>query len=413
MNQIEQTCRVLSNSESVSLPASNTIRLAVHCTGSLNSEHLKRAWMFVGREAPGLAGTISVREGRYVFHHDPEKAGLVTCKQRHEDDLKGYLTLDELDAVAAIEICRIADDRHIVSLLVRHAIADGRYCLHAATRMWELYCELSDGIEPRLHPPILARPLEAILEERGFPQHSRRKPSISPLPVYYCAPMWEGRHLSKLCHSHVLLDRDMTHALSIRCKESSITMHGAIAASLVLSQRQSRTDLQSFSVSSIVDLRSRIEPQMHPIEGTYVLGYSTTEVDMRLYSDIVSIAKLIADNMKMDIQSGAAHESGIANADLQSNGAAPTLLSNLGVVPTFAHPEGLRFTDFTIWNEMNLATPGSSDLLTAYGNMLVAYTFDDRLRIDLFYGKEMFPNRWSETQASQMEHILTEFADNE
>ncbi|MFF7361721.1 hypothetical protein [Streptomyces sp. NPDC008125] len=404
--------RVLAPSESVSSPARNTIRMAVHCSGPLAPDILRRAWKLVGHEDPGLAGTLRHLDGAYVFEPSQDRAGLVKQVEEIPDGerLTAHLTLDELDCVAALEICTVGEDSHIVSLLMRHSLADGKHGLHVLDRLWKLYTELTEGSEPTVLEPIVSGSLEASLGGRRIPKGTRREPEPGAPAVYRSAPDWDGTRLSGLEHGRVRLTTGETEQLVRSCKERSMSLHGVVSAAVLLSLSRSRTDLHRFDLTSVINVRPHMDPPLHPIEGTYILGYSVSTVDVTLYSDVDSIAKAVVDNLRADLQSGAAQTSSVDNAGLQNAGAVPTMLSNLGVVPEFSHPENIVFTDFSAWNEMDLARPGSPDVLAAYGNMLVASTFAGRLGIDLFHGREMFPDGWSAAQVRQITEILTSYA---
>ncbi|MEU6974052.1 hypothetical protein AB0A71_41320 [Kitasatospora aureofaciens] len=367
----------------------------------------------VGHEVPGLAGTLRLSDGEYVFEPRPDRAGLVAHVEGEQPDfpLTAHLTLDELDCVAALETRSTSADDHVVSLLVRHSLADGKHGLHVLSRLWELYTEMAEGsAAPALREPVVAGPLDAALKERTIPRGTPREFGTGSPAVYRTGEEWDGQHLSGLNHGCLRLSKEDTEQLVRRCKAQSLSLHGVLSAAVILSLSRSRTDLQAFDLTSVIDVRRHMEPPMHPIEGTTVLGYSTSTVDVTLHPDVDGIAKLITENLRIDLESGAAQESSVVNAGLENPGAVPTMLSNLGVVPPFPHPDGLVFTDFSAWNEMDLDNPGSPDVLTVYGNMLVASTFGGRLRVDLFHGNEMFPTGWTAAQVRQIEQILTEYA---
>jgi phenolphthiocerol/phthiocerol/phthiodiolone dimycocerosyl transferase len=405
--------RVLAHSESVSAPSRNTMRASVNCTGPLDLALLRRAWEMVGREAPSLAGTLRVSGGDYVFHPEPERAGIVRYVEGGPGDfqLTAHRTLDELNYVSAMEVYSLGRDRHVVSLLARHSIADGRRFVHAMSRLWELYTAMVEGVpEPALRKPILGGPLETVLKDRKIPGGVLREQGPSAPPVYLTGKDWDGRHLSGLHHGTVRLDAENTRLLRHRCRAQRISRHGVLAAAVIMSLSQSRADLTSFDLTSVIDIRPYVDPPIHPLSSTSALGYSTSHVDMRIHPDLGSIAKLIMENLRADLQSGFAQVSSILNSDLQSIGAVPTMLSNLGIVRTFSHPDNLAITDLSGWNEMDLDTPGSPDVLAIYGNMITASTYDGQLRVDLFHGYEMFPCGWTAAQVRQIEHILTAYA---
>jgi hypothetical protein len=401
--------RRLSGSERISSPARNTIRMAVHCTGPLDEARMRRAWEMVGREVPGLAGTLRRSGGDYVFVPLADRAGRLVHADGPAtgDELSAHLVLDELDCVAALELAPAGEDAHVVSLLFRHSTADGRHGIEAFSRFWELYTELVEGTHaPAPRDPMHACSLEAALDERTIPDADGRAPDASSPPVYYGERDWDGKQLSGLRHGYLRLERSATDRLIRRCKADSISLHGAIAAAVILSLSESRADLHEFDLTTILDVRPHMDPPMHPLGGTTILGYSTSKVDVASDPDVVSIARIVLGNVQRDISSGSAQLSSVVNAELENGGAAPTTLSNLGVVQPFPHPPGLRFTDFSAWNEMDLANPGSPHVLPIYGNMIVASTFVGRLRLDFFHGHEMFPGGWTGAQVTQVQRIL-------
>jgi len=404
--------RTLTPSESVSSPARNTIRLALHCVGPLDLTLLQRAWQLACHEAPGLAGTLRTAGETYVFHPDPGRGGLVryTDEELAHFRTTAHRTLDELDCVSALEVRSPGRDQHVVSLLVRHSIADGRNALHALSRLWELYTAMAGGNpSPALREPVLAEPLETLYRDRQIPSGTPRQPDPAAPPVYLTGPDWDGQRLSGLRHGTVRLSAQDTELLRRRCSQQAATVHGVLSAAIVLSLSQSRPDLDAFDLTSIVDVRPHVAPPLGPLEGTYALGFSTSHLDMRLHSGIDGIAKVVIENMRADLESGAAQRSSISNADLRSAGAVPTMLSNLGTIPEFAHPDNLIHTDFSAWNEMDLSSAGSPDVLTVYGNMAVAGTFAGRLRMDLFHGNEMFPGDWTQAQVRQIREFLADY----
>lgn len=409
--------RPLSPSESVSSPARNTIRLAVHCAGPLNLTLLQRAWQLACFEAPGLAGTIGKTEESYVFYPDSGRGGLIryTEEELPSFPASAHLTLDELDCVCALEVHSPDRQRHVVSLLTRHSIADGRYGLHALSRLWDLYTAMAGGDQsPARREPVLAAPLEVLYLDHQVPDGTPRQASPLAPPVYLTSPDWDGQRVSRLRHATVRLSARETERLRHRSAQQGMSVHSVLSAAMVLSLSQSRPDLDAFDITSIVDVRPHVVPRLGPLEGTYALGLSTSHLDMRLHSGMEGMAKVIIENLRADIESGAVQRSSVSNAEMSSIGAVPTMLSNLGVVPDFAHPDDLAHTDFSAWNEMDLSNPGSPDVLAVYGNMAVACTFAGRLRVDLFHGEEMFPDGWTQAQARQIREILVGYlADRE
>ncbi|MEA2231180.1 MAG: phenolphthiocerol/phthiocerol/phthiodiolone dimycocerosyl transferase [Solirubrobacteraceae bacterium] len=377
---------------------------------------MRLAWEMVGREVPGLGGTIRSSGGDYVFAARADRAGRLIHADGPPtgDELSAHLRLDELDCVAALELAPAGEDAHVVSLLFRHSIADGRHGIYAFSRFWELYTDLVGGNEaPATRDPMHACSLEAALDERTIPNAVARAPDVSSPPIYHGERDWDGKQLSGLCHGHLRLERSATDRLIGRCKADSTSLHGVISAAVILSLSESRADLREFDLTTILDVRPHIEPPMHPLGGTTILGYSTSKLDVVSNPDVVSIARIVLENLERDIRSGSAQASSVVNAELENAGATPTTLSNLGVVPTFAHPPGLRFTDFTAWNEMDITNPGSPHVLPVYGNMIVASSFGGRLRLDFFHGREMFPSDWTSAQVRQVQQILMTYTQTE
>jgi phenolphthiocerol/phthiocerol/phthiodiolone dimycocerosyl transferase len=407
------TTRTLAPSEQVAAPARNTIRMTVHCDGQLEHHLLQRAWQMVGAELPGFAATLRNQGDDYLVRLCPERAGLLVRRAGTPEKfgLTGHRALDDLDCVAALEVTSATSHHHLVSLLVRHSVADGRHALHALRRIWQLYTQMAEShAEPALQSPVRARPLEDLLADHTAPQGTSRLLKPPAPPVYQCGAHWNSQHLSGLNHTSIRLSEQNTTRLLSRCAAASLSLHGVLAASLILAIGFGRPDLATIDLTSVIDVRPHLNPQVSAAEGTYILGFSTSQVDLADPVNLEDVARSVLGDIRADLESGAAQRSSVTNAELRSSGAVPTMVSNLGAVAMFDHPDSLTFTDFSAWNEMDLSQPGSRDVLAAYGNMVVGSTFAGRLRVDLFHGRELFPDDWNATQGRHLERLLTDYA---
>ncbi|HFN0790198.1 TPA: hypothetical protein ACHB2C_004354 [Klebsiella variicola subsp. variicola] len=411
MERLNQNTFILSDSESLSIPARNTIRATVTCHGLLDLNNLMNAWESLCREVQCLAGeiTFDCDSNKYLFCHVPSKGGKLKFSHSNNIDYNGYSLLDDEKTVSLLEIYYDQKYTYKISLLLRHSIGDGRFCIHIMNKLWDYYCMICKGESIEEAETIYPHSLEYILETHSYNRSSHRKIKINDSPVYFSRDKWDGCFLSKISHTHLLFDKETTNHLAAKCKHDGITLHGAIAASIILSQYSIKKDTTIFYINTIIDLRSRVVPEVLPLSGSNILGYSVSEIDMLMNDNFIDIAKLIIENLHQDIHSGSAHESGLLSKSFDDKNIVPTLLSNIGVVPVFKHTEHISFTDFTIWNEMDLSSAGSTSLLAAYGNMTFAYSFNGCLRIDIFYGCEMFPPLWADKQILAIRKTLLKY----
>lgn len=406
--------RYLSPSESVSTPAHNTMRLAVRCHGNLDLPVLQDAWRTTHREFPGLMGTVrETGNGSLVFVPNCGRVGLIDYTDIHPDGerLTAHKVLDDFDTAAALQISTTGTE-HTVSLLLRHSIADGRYGIGVMERLWSVYTTLINGGEPTHEAHRVPMPLEILLEERTVPSGQARNLGDSSPAIYLHAPDPSNPNLRGLRHASVRLQEGHTKSLISLSKSTSTSMHSIIAAALVTSMAHVRNQATPIDLASVIDVRPHLIPPANATEVTYGLGVSLSTIPSAALSNMGTIARQITDDIRTDLESGIAQRSSTVNPDLSRRGSVPTMFSNLGRVPKFATPWDLVTSDFSAWNEMDLDNPGSTDLATTYGNMIVASSYGGRLRIDLFHGLGMFEDDWTTRIATGMEDRLIRVADD-
>lgn len=414
MEKINHATFVLSDSESISVPARNTIRTSIVCCGALDINNLRSAWQLICSEVQCLAGEIkfSSEHNKYIFQHNQSKGGKVKLANLNNNNLDGYRLLDKEEAVSILEISYESSNKYRISLLIRHAVGDGQFCVSVMSRLWDFYFKLCHNEQIELTTINCPKSLEDLLNTHTYQHGIHRKINLNNQAIYFSPEKWNGSFISELTHSYVLFNEEMTNRLYLKCKKDGITIHGAIAACLALSQHMHKKDISAFYINTIIDLRRWFSPKISSLTGGNILGYSVSEIDFRNNTNFINIATLIMKNLQKDIRSGAANESGIVSKNFNNKSIVPTLLSNVGVIPKFKHTDNLYFNDFTIWNEMDISSAGGPSLLAAYGNTVVSYIFDGRLRFDLFYGKEMFPEQWVIEQAITMKKILENYVYN-
>ncbi|MGL6234657.1 MAG: phthiocerol/phthiodiolone dimycocerosyl transferase family protein [Segniliparus sp.] len=409
--------RLLTPSESVSAPARNTIRFAAHCSGNLDIDALQRAWRLVCQENPGLAGAVRLAQDandRYAFYPDIDRAGLVVCTDipPQGGNLTAHRTLDDLDAAAALEVAT-GRNGHVVSLLMRHSIADGRLGVYALRRIWEIYCDLVESdprrpTDPVAESPTTARPLEELLKEHATPLGP---PCPMPARTH---PAGVKKHLvealSGLRHGQFSLCRATTAALLDRCARDSTSVHGILAACALTALARYSDGSHSIALTSVIDVRPHMTPTVRAPEGTYTLGFATTALPAADADDLLLVAERVLSDIGSGLASGAVQRSSIGAATTESALPAPMMLSNLGAIAPFPTPAGLTVDDFSFWNEMDLSNPGGVGLCSVYGNMGYASSYNGRLRVDLFHGVEMFDASWTQNQIKQIESLLHQYA---
>jgi phenolphthiocerol/phthiocerol/phthiodiolone dimycocerosyl transferase len=294
----------------------------------------------------------------------------------------------ELDpSVSLVDlIVRPADGEAELTLCVHHSLADG---YHLGELLLELFSRYTDVVCTGSTGPASARPapesLEALLERRGIRKRQRsglerfmpamfayelpppRSPvrvstSVRPLPV----PAARGR----------LTERETT-ALVEFGQAQRLFLNPLVSAAILLAEwRLRKTPDIPIPYVYVVDLRSLLEPPVPPMGATNPLGMATYLAAIKPRTDLVDLARDLAETFRADLSDGVIQQSMLHFKPQYDEGqrGLPDVVSstNLGRTPDLRTPPNVQVDD---WQTEIYRSSSVFDMYSVG-------TFGDRLAIE-------------------------------
>jgi hypothetical protein len=390
--------RLLAPFETCGALMSSTIWLTLCVEGQLDLDKLRAAWELLRQAHPVLtakirAGRADPRSALPVFElavpSKPAPAELVVHKRGR--GLAAY-PIRQNAPVALVDVVPMPQ-RAFVSLVVSHAVADGRLAAHLHALLWSYYTELVEGAVPEFDPAPVPKPPEELLAERGFRRVELRPGRAEQAVAVQLPEAPEG----DIVRERVQLSPEATERVRACAQKTGGTVHGLVSGAVAVALRQGLALPQDVETSvllrSPVDLRERLDPPAEVAEGTNVIGFADAVVAARPDSDPVALGGEVTAQIRADLDSGRVHQSTLHIAETFAAQRADILqatITNIGVVREVRAPRGAAATELFGWVAADwapmrafLRTRGHNGAAPAMNALHIVSTYRGRLCIDI------------------------------
>lgn len=303
--------RHLSASEEFYATAENFIGLVVTLRGPVNVAAMAEAFETLLRVHPAHAGHLEKgADGRHQimvddYEHEGmwlEKAG-DEAAQRQPDQSVALLNLR----------LKPGPDRCELTLYTHHALADGHHQFALLEKLFGWYTDIVTGAEVgRVKAEPIPVALEDVLAERGIEKLPRfgLERFLPAMFAYELPPSKRnaGRvgPQSVRVPSHTCrLTRQQTQDLAAICADQRISVNSLVAASILLAEWTIR-DTPHLPIPYIypVDLRFFLTPPVGATEATNPVGMAMYLAEIRADTDIIDLARDIAEAFRADLADG-------------------------------------------------------------------------------------------------------------
>jgi hypothetical protein len=265
-----------------------------------------------------------------------------------------------------------ADGQAELTLYVHHSLADGH---HIAGLLFELFSRYTDVVCSGDAGPVSAQPapesIEVLLEQRGI-QKQRRSGLDRFIPAMFAYELPPRR--SSGCStpagpvavpaSRGRLTKRETTALVQFGRKHRLFVNSLVSAAILLAEwRLRETPHIPIPYLCPVNLRGLLEPPVTPTGSTLGLGVATYLARITPNTNIVDLARDIADTLQADLSDGVIQQS-MLHFSLQYEeipGLPDVVLStNIGNVSAMPTPPDLEVVDFE--SQFHRASSGVIDI---------------------------------------------------
>ncbi|GLZ29659.1 hypothetical protein Lesp02_18490 [Lentzea sp. NBRC 105346] len=375
------------------------VNWACHLRGGVDRDLLATAFDHVVATQPVLRTRLSGRDHLFVGAEPPrlEVSG-VSPQEEAATAFDGPLVRAAL--------CTSGDEDVFV-LGIEHLVADGRSAFMVLNWIWEAYTALAEGCPAPVPPEAaLVSPLDLLSTVDEAYVAKRRASAVDVAHVPFAPETGSRTELSR-----TRLDERTTGLLAARAKAEGVTMHGVIAAALLLAARAEMpaTGAMPLGLFTGVDLRTRLALPANAVVNNG--GWFVDTIAVERAGDPLRLADGITRRLRAAVDEGV--------PELELRGFAETLVdpgyvrgvtlitSNIGVVTPPRLPAGLEMTD--LWTGM--VVPDRPRPPVEHGPFSAnALTFDGRLHVGILHRPDCFGYRQVRRMLDHVAATLTELA---
>jgi hypothetical protein len=369
--------RYLDNIESWHLNRART--QVVEYRGTLDVDKMARAFELVCAHYPVLRARIRPDGDQHLLYipsdHRPEFAVFTGDSDTLVREVRQ--AWDPAIAVARL-ILVYGDDQGRLALRMDHSVIDGRAWTTMFYELWMLYTDLvasnTISIEPGTSLPCPPADLFK-LHYGEDPYEFLEDPSDDANP----AEVIEGR---------VVLDEHETEKLITAARMHDTSVHALICGAILVSHRGTTSTAEQMACLSPIDLRSRVKPTVGPTDTTNFIGFHMAELAVALDAEPVAVGREVKHQMESSLTGGKLPPVDMVRF-LNARAKQPreqrqnfVLVTNLGVLSSFAHPANLTITD---WQRLTGSKP---DSFPVYG----VFTYERRLHLHYFFPSSLCSN---------------------
>lgn len=367
--------RKLAISEEMLAETHNFVGLAAHVTGPVDLDLLSEAYEALLQAHPILTGRLErLPDGRHQFVTDdlmPD--GIEVIELDGPDDEVPPPHFDQTESLVALRVI-IADGQAQPTLYVHHAVADGHHMYALIEEMLSYYTDLvTTGKIGTITVESAPESIEAVLADRGIEKQQRSGiERFMPALFAYDLPPTRRAVGTETPSSPVRvpmascrLTESQTNDVVAFGRARDLSLHAVLSAAVLIAEWQLRGKL-SIPVPYVytVDLRYFLSPPVSATGCTNPIGLATYLAEIDAKTDLVDIARDIAENFQKDLDEGVIQQSRL-HFSPQYVGNPPgmpdvVVLSNNGLVPPVRTPPGVEVT--TTHGELYFAVSAGIDI---------------------------------------------------
>jgi phenolphthiocerol/phthiocerol/phthiodiolone dimycocerosyl transferase len=350
--------------------------------GALDVGAMSMAFDILLEVYPVYAGHIEQgADGRFqiVAADDLMHPGIWLVEEGEE--LSPAYQLDQTEALINL-LVKAGGDQSELTLYVHHSLSDGTHIAGLALELFTRYTALVTTGDPGpVTPQPAPEPIEALLEQRGI-QKGQRSGLDRFIPAMFVHELPPRRATSTLTdYDHPVavpvararLSKEETTVLTRFGRKHRLFVNNLVSAAILLAEWRIR-ETQHIPIPYLynVNLRPLLEPPASATGCTLALGVATYLAQITAETDIVDLARDIADTLQADLSEGVVQQS-LLHFNLQYEGNVPgladvVLSTNIGnIASAMSMPPGLAIVDLR--SQFHRA---SSAVIDVYGFGVVA-----------------------------------------
>jgi phenolphthiocerol/phthiocerol/phthiodiolone dimycocerosyl transferase len=312
--------RKLARSEEMFAQIKNFVGLTAHMSGQVDIDAMSLAFDTLLQAHPVLAGHLE--RGPDARHQIVVDDLLHPGIWVDEGDSRSYGTATmQLDQSVSLVNLRLTltNGQAELTLYIHHSLADAH---HQFGLLEELFSWYTDAMGTGSIAPVNAQPapepLEVVLEERGI-RKQRRSGLERFMPAMFAYDLPPSKRATTDGNPAVpalvpaarswLTKRD-TQDLVAFCRTNRLSLSAVVSAAILLAEWQLR-DTPHIPIPYVypVDLRYLLAPPVSATGSTNPLGLATYLAEIEPNTDIVALARDIADTFRADLSAGVIQQS--------------------------------------------------------------------------------------------------------
>lgn len=369
--------------------------LIVECDGNVDNAVLNQAYQELYSRHPVLRARIRSVEQGHLLHVPAQHAPEFVVFDGDESIMRHEVDVLVNPECAVTRLVSIRCGRtHYVAIRFNHAIGDGRCMTALFDELWRLYTDIATGSDVSTNSETsLPVPPTSLLQQRWGRIHLRRSSTSHAAPG-------DG-DMVELIQRRVRLTKKETVRLRAAASSHGTSIHGLLCGAILVSQRAlAAVPGQALMMChTVVDLRERVDPPVRATETTNFVQPHTAIVFVPASGNPIEVGIEIKTQLDSAI---ASRELSSATSRVETpleQRLASVAVTNIGALPMFTLPAGLRVTDFVMTRPRRLPRR----LKLRRPNYLI-YTFEGRLNIYFLCSRDVF----SSSDADEVVHRIRE-----
>ena len=325
--------RKLAPSEDFFAETHTFTSVTLELKGSIDVSAMSMAFDTLLEVYPVYAGHIEKRaDGRFeIVADDFLHPGIWIVEEG--DERSPAFQLDQSEALINLMV-KSAGEHSELTLYVHHSLSDGTHIAGLALELFTRYTALvATGDPGPVTPHPAPEPIEALLEQRGI-QKGQRSGLDRFIPAMFAHELPPRRATTSRTDydrptavptARARLGKDETKALVRFGRKNRLFVNNLVSAAILLAEWRIR-ETPHIPIPYIynVNLRPLLDPPVTPTGCTLGLGVATYLAQITADTDIVDLARDIADTLQADLSEGVVQQS-MLHFNLQYEGNVPGL----------------------------------------------------------------------------------------
>jgi hypothetical protein len=330
---------------------------SITIAGTVETDRMIQAFEALCDAVPLLTGNLGRDERGFFFRVPAGRRPEVTVRETDgtaSEQEAAYLAEMARPLNSSQGLCRLVlvrgEQGARVILVLHHSMIDGRGGVTLLEKLCRNYTALTEGRTPPYAAPEVPAQLsaETLLRDR---QTAGVVPAAVDRDALRAAlAATPSPEPQRVAPQRLLLTARETALLRAALRADAFSVHGFVAGAATVAVRDGRPGDEPVDLvcGCPVDLRNRTEPPVTVEESTNFVSGVETAVRLPRNADPTGVGRVIKDRLDKAIDDGEA-ERAILQAG-QFAAAEPVsvdlVVTNLGPLPEFTAPRGLRVTDF-------------------------------------------------------------------